>query len=119
LPDPDPHYFGKLELDPYPYYSEKSGSQSAFKSKIQELWRLKMPPRRAMNVHMNGGVEAQNGAMEDLQTNGSRLASLVRSRNRIRIRIKMKSRIQLRTLTVRSWSRMRTRIKVMRIHNPG
>ncbi len=46
--DPDPHYFG---------------SRIRLKVEIQELWMLKMEPWIVVDAR-NGGVEAQNGAME-------------------------------------------------------
>jgi hypothetical protein len=39
------------------------------KDKIQKLYRLKMGPCRAVDAY-NGGVEAQNGAVEGLKTSG-------------------------------------------------
>jgi hypothetical protein len=43
--------------------------------KIQELQRLKMEAWRTMEAQ-NGGLEAQNGANESLQTSDGRFASL-------------------------------------------
>jgi hypothetical protein len=40
----------------------KSRIRIRIEVKIQELWRLKMKPRRAIDSH-NGGVETQNGAV--------------------------------------------------------
>jgi hypothetical protein len=60
--------------------------------------------RRAEDAQ-NGGVEAQNGAVEDLQTSSRRFASLdeeldqgirINEKSRIRIHIKEKSRIRIR-----------------------
>jgi hypothetical protein len=56
--DPDPHYFGKLDLDLDPHYNEQLDrdpheSQNSRASDAQT---------GAVDVH-NGGVEAQNGAL--------------------------------------------------------
>jgi hypothetical protein len=48
----DPHQSQKQDQDPDPH-------------QIQELRRLKTEPWRAVDAH-NGGVEAQNGVVEDL-----------------------------------------------------
>jgi hypothetical protein len=63
--------------------------------KIQMLYRyrLKMEPWRAVNAY-NGGVEAQNGAVEGLKTSGHG-NTLMRSRIRITIHIKKKSLIRI------------------------
>jgi hypothetical protein len=48
---------------------------------IQELWRLNMEPWRAVDAH-NGGVEAQNGALEDLYSEHQWAQTLMRIRVR-------------------------------------
>ncbi len=50
----------------------KSRIRIRIEGKIQELCKLKMKPRRAVDFH-NGGVETQNGAVEGLTTNGGRI----------------------------------------------
>jgi hypothetical protein len=56
-----------------------------------------MKPWRAVDA-LNGGVEAQNRAMEGLQTNGPLIRiTIVRSRIRIRILINVKSQIRIPT----------------------
>jgi hypothetical protein len=65
-----------------------------------------MEPWRAVDAH-NGGLEAQNGALEGLLTSFCRFASLRRG-PMIQIRIKERRLI-----------RIRIRVKVMRIRNPG
>ncbi len=61
--DPDTHCFRKMEPDQH-YLSQNSGAPSA----QMEQWR-------AADAH-NGGVEAQNGALEGLYTSGRQFASL-------------------------------------------
>jgi hypothetical protein len=53
--------------------SERNAGSDPHQS--QELLRLKIEPWRAKDAH-NGGVEVQNGAMEGLETNGRRFASI-------------------------------------------
>jgi hypothetical protein len=43
----------------------KSRIRIRIKVEIQELWRLTMEPGRAVEAH-NGGVKAQNGAVDGL-----------------------------------------------------
>jgi hypothetical protein len=52
--DPYPHYFRKPEL--------KAGSRSALESKFRSCG-AQIEPWRAVDAH-NGGLEAQNGALE-------------------------------------------------------
>ncbi len=57
--DPDPHHFWKQ--DPHQSESQvrikiKSRIRIRIKVEIQELWRLKMEPWRAVEAH-NGGVD--------------------------------------------------------------
>ncbi len=66
-----------------------------------EACRLKMEPLRDVDTN-DGGVEAQNGALEGLKPSGGTL----KSRIRIRIRIEVRSRIRLR-INGKSWVRIR------------